>query len=135
SQGEVSGTHDESGLLPTEPPWHLRPSRQRLGMDGFRLGLGPGAPGRRLEQPRRLLPGGVPLRVRADGPGRLPRLPTCPSSRPAQVGQARANACGARSGGQRAESERAERAETEAAAPVAEGGAGVSGAAGWTVAP
>jgi formylglycine-generating enzyme required for sulfatase activity len=38
--------------------------------------------GRLLEPLRRLLPGGAPLRVRADDPELRPGLPTCPSSRP-----------------------------------------------------
>jgi formylglycine-generating enzyme required for sulfatase activity len=45
-------------------------------------GLGPGAPGRQLEQPRPLLPGGVPPQGRAVEPEHRHRLPSCPSSRP-----------------------------------------------------
>src|SRR5262249_53310293 len=45
-------------------------------------GLGPGVPGRLLDRLRRQLPGGVPQQALADGPERLPRLPTRPSSRP-----------------------------------------------------
>ena len=47
----------------------------RRGSTGGRIRLAPGDPGRRLGVRRRGLPGGVPLRVRAVVPGRLPGLP------------------------------------------------------------
>src|SRR5262249_12871837 len=64
-------------------------------------GLGPCEPRRQLGRRRLRLPGGSPRLDHADGPAQEPRFPPCPSSRPAQVGQARATAGEARSPGQR----------------------------------
>ena len=90
-------------------------------------------PGRRLARRRLRLPGGVPLRARADEPEHQPRLPSCPSSRPvARSGKAERTP--AEPGAEASGRSRSERTSGDVARCAgAEGGAGVSGAA-WGLA-
>src|SRR4051812_13931076 len=101
--GEVPVSNNASWRVPTEQAGVVRHARQCVAMvrqpDRSERSC-PGAPGRLLEPQRLPLPGGLPPLARADQPVQLPGLPPGPSSVGKLGQQARANACGAWSGGQ-----------------------------------